>query len=269
VFKLEKAALATHLHSLGGDFDSLYSRAKKDACERDIHRLRVTSRRILALLSAVEVCAGKKRVGHLRKHIKRTLGELGPLRNVQVMKSYLEEAGKDLTPVAPLLTKLEDNEREARKQVKKQLHNKHRRHIKRSVKKLTKRLVESDVAEPRLRAEVRESLRLALDDVGDKQDKLSLADPRAFHQLRLSVKRFRYLYETLGEGSQKEQKVIKDLQNRLGEIQDYSMLLSFLRKEREVPIARNLIRRFSDRRLRLMATFVELPEDSAQERKIA
>lgn len=188
-----------------------------------VHDLRVAIRRCRSLAAVMEEVDSSAAWPKMRKLGRKLFRQLGELRDTQVLEEWVEKLGDQGDPVRATLSaslKARENElRDAATSVAAKFDEKAWRKLERGLERRA-RLVPPD----RLAAEC-----LALERLEAARELHSRAlraeKPRAWHELRIGVKRFRYTVESLlpakyelwGDD-------LKQVQDLLGEVHDLDVL---------------------------------------------
>lgn len=207
------------------------ARACRRSCsERNVHDLRVATRRLLAVISVVEIALGVPRSRTLRNRLKKRLRAFGPLRDLQVQILFCRRNRVRLAGVETL---------EKRLMRKMQLQ---RASVRRRAARWKNRRLASDVARLRtvlLRRAgvgVSECLSAGLDAAFVKMDeRRRLAagrDPSLVHAFRIALKKYRYVIECIStllrSPAAGDLPFLQGVQQALGRVQDYRVLEDFL-----------------------------------------
>ena len=208
--------------------------ANRKSIDESVHDLRVSARRLLSVLEAMEPLVGGKASRRLSRRVDAILERLGPLRDSGVQ---LETISKITAPAsAPALAP-----------VKQQLIRKHGR----QVRKLRARLSREDVG--RLKDDVRrllersrraeesstpsairraalQPLREAFGRLHESRLAVDPTDLETIHRMRIALKKSRYLMETLRPLTpavgEKELESLHKLQTTMGDLHDLEVLSS-------------------------------------------
>lgn len=205
-----------------------WSRTRRKYSDDSVHDLRVASRRLIAVLDTLRSLVDDPVIEECRRRVKKSLGALSPLRDVQVQRGYLSK----MLPGFPQL-----------KTFQKSLKAREKR-IADKVQKLLKKGARLDSAIAKAKKHARDNVDdKAIVGVLDERfgEVLSLAknidplDAKTIHEMRLAFKRFRYTAEVV-------QQVVKErmpderleeihaFQTMMGDIQDVEVLSARLLK---------------------------------------
>src|SRR5215831_5973256 len=66
-------------------FAGAWKKARAEASEKSIHHLRVSTRRLIAVLELAKAVFGHDEIAKLQRRFKKVLKRMGPLRDTQVL----------------------------------------------------------------------------------------------------------------------------------------------------------------------------------------
>lgn len=198
-------------------------RVERSMDEEAVHDLRVALRRCRTMAEALRALDADPAWRRMRKVARRLFQRLGELRDAQVMAGWTRQLAPATDPAGlVLLGILSERERSAKLAAARALENFDRREWKRLSKVLTERarVVPSDGLAFELQALERWQESYALHRMA-----LRSRTPASFHQLRIGLKKFRYVVENFlprrhaewGDG-------LKQIQDVLGEAHDLDVL---------------------------------------------
>jgi CHAD domain-containing protein len=206
-----------------------YHRAAKKLKPDAVHDFRVALRRCRSVaegLSSIDADSAWKR---LRKASKRQQGELSNLRDVQVLQNWLKPVGLTSGPVGEALAcYLCKQEREFKREARDSLRRFPRRRWKRWLGRLPKR---ADA----IRLNQRQLAQVVLDRLAHvielHENWSKEPTPEAWHELRMTVKRFRYVVESfLPDKAELWGAELQRAQDLLGEAHDLDVLDALITK---------------------------------------
>lgn len=227
-----KQAIFDRLNLLRKDYRKNLELVQETFDDEAIHDLRVSMRRIQAIILFIdEVCKEDISSG-LINDIKSRIKSFNKLRDLQVQIQFLVKNIKKYPEILDFLIYLKQREK---KQIKK-------------IKNLTKTPVfdlSGDLFFYQLKlnnlpcikniqiSQIIVNARNSLDQVKFSINNIIKGNYQTYHKTRLAIKKFRYIIETIEEiiNSPKEKlKEIQRIQTILGEIQDYTVLLELINK---------------------------------------
>ena len=198
-------------------------RARKKLKTDPIHDLRVALRRCRSLAEGLSVIDPDPAWRRLRKASKKQQSGLSDLRDVQVLTNWLKPLRLTTGPVGrALVSHLGKQERRARREARSLLKSFPRKRWKRWLRRLPERAERISVDSSRVAQLVLEQLTRVIDL---HQRWMTQRSPEAWHDLRVSVKRFRYVVESfLPEKSEVWGTELQRGQDLLGEGHDLDVL---------------------------------------------
>lgn len=211
--------------------------AKRKLKPDPVHDFRVALRRCRSLAEGFSAIDPDPVWRRLRKASKRTQGGLSNLRDIQVLESWLKPLHLTAGPAAKALTEhFKKQERRARRDALSSLESFPRKRWKRWSRRLPARAELIPVNERRLAQLVLEQLTRVI-DLHEHWAKQPTAG--TWHELRVTVKRFRYLVESfLPQKSEAWGAELARAQDLLGEGHDLDVLhdlLLRLSRKRSLP----------------------------------
>lgn len=200
-------------------------RASVDFAADPVHDLRVALRRCRSMADGLRAIDPDPAWKQVKKAGKQLFGRLGELRDLQVMEKWVQRLGTPDDPVAPaLLRVLSGRENLLKQQAAQAVREFDRKQWKRWSTTLPRRAA-------RIKKGSAAFQHLALEKWVEAHELHSRAlrsrSQIAFHQLRIGIKRFRYILENFVP-DQHESWIddLKELQDLLGEIHDLDVLWS-------------------------------------------
>jgi len=191
-----------------------FQKIESDASIDEIHDKRVILRRIFPILAAFKINPSKVKNG------EKAFKLFGKLRDIQVQILKLEST--DQTPeILEYLAALRDGENELKEKVHKFCQKKELEFptIKKKFKFKKSRIVEKTYK--------------SLNKLIDRIQSRSIDDAEDIHKIRIEFKKFRYKVEILSyieNIDESKLEMLKIYQDKLGEIQDYEVLINGIKK---------------------------------------
>jgi CHAD domain-containing protein len=239
-------------------------RCRKAFSEASVHDLRISLRRLIAMLDLLRAFLAADGLKRIRRRLQKQLARLGRLRDAQIQVQYLDE----LEPVFPQV-------RDFRCRLAKQ-ETRLIRKVKRRVKPVKARRVlrYNATRMERLPEEARNANLglypvLVFTEIADRafakvlacERQIEARDPVTIHRLRVAFKKFRYTVESLQPVlpaiTDAKLKELRAFQALLGEVQDFHVLSANLdeftgaqgRKAKQalLPVRREFQRRLNAR----------------------
>ena len=220
----------------------LLSLAAKEP-ERDIeyvHDLRVGARKAAAALRMFAPCLPSSSRDDVDRRLRRIRRAAGPARDLDVIGQRLSRLA-EAWGTTPELSAALDHIGKGRRRAQRPLVKAHRRARKQGLKGLIRDVSRrigwyGEGPEPELRVWVDAALRPVLDRFFARSS-ADLTNTAALHAMRIAEKRVRYSLEVLGEvvGASFDRlaPVLKELQDRLGEINDHDAACSLMLRWRD------------------------------------
>ena len=208
----------------------LFPKAAKHP-ERDVeyvHGLRVAIRRAAAALQMFSSCLPRSQYTQTRSQLRRIRRAAGPARDLDVLEERLSRlaiAGGTTVQIGAALDQVRRRRKKAGKPLLKVYRRTRERDFKCLVRSLPKQVAwRGGGPEPMLMDWAGGVLRPSINGFVARSS-ANLTDPRALHRMRIAEKRMRYSLEVLGGAvnSPVDQvaPVLRELQERLGEISDH------------------------------------------------
>ena len=206
-----------------------HKRAQKNLKTDPVHDFRVALRRCRSLAEGFSAIDPDPVWRRLRKASRRVQRGMSDLRDVQVLESWLKPLKLTSGPAGEALAShFEKKERRARKEARSSLNSFPRKRWKRWSRGLPARAELIPVSERRLAQLVLEQLTRVI-DLHERWTKQPI--PETWHELRVTVKRFRYMVESfLPEKSGEWSTQLARTQDLLGEGHDLDVLHELLLK---------------------------------------
>ncbi|MDH4064422.1 MAG: CHAD domain-containing protein [Acidobacteriota bacterium] len=200
-----------------------------------VHRARVASRRLRAVLPVLAEAADSEALDRARKHVRRITRVLGPIRELDVALGHLEEIGPTSGATPRALARVHGHlatERTARRRAMLDVITPATLH------KLKSRLAPhhprpASDRDAEVRAARRRALRRAHVLLDEMQRAGGLYVPERLHAVRVAAKKLRYALEVERELTRSRAVArinrLKRLQDALGEVHDFEILLEHVR----------------------------------------
>ena len=199
-------------------------RRRSDGRDDAVHDLRTATRRLLAHLLALKPL-GDRRLRTAIRRVEKVLGWTGSLRDAVVEEEHLKGMRVPAKALPGLLQELRKGGGRRARRLNRHLEGVGTGGIRRDLRRVGRRIRKLDAEIPRVVARAFGRIRQA-------REVLDAADPDTLHELRISIKHFRYLMETLqptlpGVPSSSVQ-ALHELQTTLGDLHDLDLLSSDL-----------------------------------------
>ncbi len=205
---------------------------RKSADEEAVHKLRTSTRRLLALIELLQQLAPQASLRKSRKILKAQLDEFDQLRDIQVMRLDVSFLVAERPELAPFLHHLHVREQGLLMQTPAVISSLGRpklaRKLKKSANRCQKRLAGEDIA-----LEVTKAIDGIYRAALERYRAIDPGQPASLHRLRISVKKLRYtliLAQTLLPGlPENHPQRLQNYLTSLGDIQNSQVLIDTLR----------------------------------------
>ncbi|MBL9173281.1 MAG: CHAD domain-containing protein [Verrucomicrobiales bacterium] len=209
------------------DFRRRVRRCRDSGDARAIHELRVQSRRLVVWCELLESLGGGRRAREARRRVKKLLRSLARLRDLHVQREWLSRAPRSISdPARSFRRQLREEEPRRARRVAERCRRMHPGRI--------LDLLEGVLGSGRLPSDgvaLSKGIQHWLDSLEgrawERQAAIRARDPQTLHRFRIAVKHLRYGLEiasVLGwETPDRAVDSLRDLQGRLGDIQDFDV----------------------------------------------
>jgi CHAD domain-containing protein len=233
---LEALPLATRLLRDGlfqrwGKFTLRLERCQADLSEVNVHDLRVSMRRLLAMLVMCRAVMPELKTKGLRREIKSHLDNLDALRDTQVMQLYLSKHLRKNEAAVPLETYLAMQETHLLRQLGYDIYRIFPGQMSEKINALCMSLEQSLTGTGvagQILSVVDESYAYVL----WRQVNIDPANLATVHAMRIAFKKFRYMLEVAGPlvppMPPSRPRVLHNYQGMMGDIQDVVVMLTFI-----------------------------------------
>ncbi len=233
---LEVVPLATRLLRDGllqrwGKFALRLERCQADLNEENVHDLRVSMRRLLAMLVMCRAVMPELKTKGLRREIKSHLDSLDALRDTHVMQLYLKKHLRKNESVVPLVTFLAVQETHLLRQLGYDIHKIFPGQMSEKVDILTRSL-EQSLTGTGVAGQILAVVDEAYANVLWRQVNIDPANLASVHAMRIAFKKFRYMLEVASPlvppMPPSRPRVLHHYQGMMGDIQDVMIMLAFI-----------------------------------------
>ena len=240
---------------------------KQEFSEEAVHDLRVSTRRLLAVLDMLRALDPHPRVQKARRRLKNQLDSLDDLRDTQVLLVEVYDSIADFPELKAFEEYLLAREKKLLRRARKDIRDMEISGLKRRIEK--SRLSLQDTARgsdwtARLLYVVDQAYARA----GQAFGQMEASQSASIHRFRITFKKFRYmveiLYPVLKDYPEEYLKRMHDYQSRMGDVQDVEVFLGTLvefgeRKAASIPSS--VCKSFEDQRAETVAKFMEGKEE--------
>jgi CHAD domain-containing protein len=233
---LEGLPLATRLLRDGlfqrwGKFTLRLGRCQADLSEENIHDLRVSMRRLLAMLVMCQAVLPELKTKGLRREIKSHLDSLDALRDTQVMQLYLKKHLRKNESVVPLETFLAMQETHLLRQLGFDINRIFPGKMSERINALCTSL-EHSLTGTGVAGQILAVVDEAYANVLWRQVNFDPANLASVHAIRIAFKKFRYMLEVASPlvppMPPSRPRVLHNYQGMMGDIQDVVVMLAFI-----------------------------------------
>lgn len=201
---------------------------RRQLSEESVHKLRISLRRLLALLGLLQYLCPQRRIGKLRKTLKTQLSALSELRDIQVMRLEISLWVGELPQLQSFLHQLHLRELEILTVLPDTLTSWRSGKLQRKFNKIS-RVCTSTYSNAQPLKQLIAGLAKPL--AQRTQQRLAGLDndkPASYHKLRIAIKKLRYSLELakpwLAEPASEQAAMLKSFQDLLGELQNGEVL---------------------------------------------
>lgn len=219
--------------------DSLWAKYQKRlidcrhaANEEAVHRLRISTRRLLSSIDLLQMLVPLGALRKLRKALKSELDSFDDLRDTQVMLLEIASRAESLPQLVPFLEHLQATEQRLMAQTPSILEAIESKNLEQLIKKAHQHL-QKEFGKSDLQAKILAIIDASYQNAIERYHLIDIAQPATIHRTRIGVKKFRYMLES---GQQLLPPLPENHLNRLhayltsmGEIQDSTVLMLSLK----------------------------------------
>jgi len=212
-----------------------WKKARTKASEGSVHDLRVSTRRLIAMLDMSQSLSKDNHIPKLRRRFKKVLKRMGPLRDVQVQLgtvSRLRQAGL----VQDFKRTLEKRERRAVSKIRKHLMKPAKRRLAAGVKDVRSEFtrLQKKLNDDAVHRSIERTLKARRNDFLTARRRFQPADEATLHQMRIALKKYRYSVEAalpvLGNSAKERARDMQAFQKLLGDTRDAELLRAVLER---------------------------------------
>ena len=230
-FPLETRLLRDGLLQRWGKFTLRLERCQADLSEENIHDLRVSMRRLLAMLVMCRAVLPDLKTKGLRREIKSHLDNLDALRDTHVMQLYLKKHLRKNELVVPLETFLAMQETHLLRQLGYDIYRIFPGKMSEKINALCMSL-EHSLTGTGVAGQILAVVDEAYANVLWRQVNIDPANLASVHAMRIAFKKFRYMLEVASPlvppMPPSRPRVLHNYQGMMGDIQDVVVMLAFI-----------------------------------------
>jgi CHAD domain-containing protein len=214
-----------------------WKKARISATEKSIHDLRVSTRRLMAILELVQDLSKRNDIHQVRRTFKKVLKGMGPLRDVQVQLENVSHM-KQVDLLGAFRRSLKRRERREIEKIRNVLKRGRRRRLRVAVKVVRSELnrLNESLGDDQIRGSVERVLALRRNEFlkAEQQFRRLQPDEQALHEMRIAFKKLRYIVEAaqpvIGPSARKRARKMQGFQQLMGDSRDVAMLHAELEK---------------------------------------
>lgn len=199
----------------------------REPLEENVHDLRVSARRLQVILELLGEVKDFENLKKVKRKIKRVLRVFAELRDIQVQQLFLKDQINQFPELESMILDLKKREEKEIIHCIKKINRFDRKQLKEDLFRLIKK-VERSLKKKEGHRALQDLVRRDYHRVMESQAALTLEDVETFHRLRIDCKKFRYrmeIIEPLLAIDSKLDEPLRKIQDKLGEIQDLTVLL--------------------------------------------
>lgn len=232
----------------------------------NVHHLRVSMRRLLALLKLASGIDSRFTDEAATRSLKRQLDQFNVLRDIQVMLTNFVQELDSLRVLEPLLVSAQLQEERERVRLKHFVRHVNPKAITRRVDALTRKLSRRRLRH--LDQRIQHLVDRAFAKVSKRLDQVDLKDPDTIHRQRVAFKQFRYMLELIHPllpGYPKENLLLMaDYQTTMGVIQDLRVAQEVLAQSEDAPSLLEVRRHYRIREQHALTDYAMHRDDLAR-----
>jgi CHAD domain-containing protein len=219
-------------------FSATWKKARIKASEKSVHDLRVSTRRLIAILELVQALSKSDEIGQVRRTFKKVLKATGPLRDVQVQLQSVSDM-KQVDLLGAFRRSLKRRERREIEKIPNELKRGRQRRLTDAVKVVRSELnrLNESLGDDRIRSSVERVLGLRRNEFlkAERQfHRLLPLDEQALHKMRIAFKKLRYIVEAaqpvIGPSAKIRARKMQVFQQLMGDSRDVALLRTELEK---------------------------------------
>ena len=215
------------------DYRKQLKAGRREISEESIHDLRVSARRMQALLGMLRTLDGKARIKKMQRVLNRQLNQLDKLRDTQVMIHELDDRIGSLPQLVPFRDYLQDCLADLGRTGHKQLRKLKPSDLRPGIKTMRK-TVKHQSDDPQLEEHLLQAVDGAYAKALARFGRLDAGNPNTIHQVRIAFKKLRYMIETvepfLPKHPAKYLDHMHEYQDAMGNVHDTTVFLDTLKE---------------------------------------
>lgn len=187
---------------------------RRDVSEDNVHELRISTRRLLALIELIRTLQPHSSLNKLRKELKHLLDGFDDLRDTQVMSLEIAGSLPEFPELAPFMSYLQQRERQLLLEIGPHIANQKQGELRRKIRKTCRR-VRAQTAKNANDAPILHAIDNVYATALERYRAIDATELTSIHHLRIPVKKLRYMLTAV-------ESIIPDLpENHLRRLQTY------------------------------------------------
>jgi CHAD domain-containing protein len=222
--------LLASFDALWDQFSTAWKKAKRDASEKSIHDLRVSTRRLISTLEMSRILSKNSEIPKLQSRFKKVLKHTGRLRDTQVrLESLSEPKMPDTELVNEFRRMLKRRERRQIEGIRGALKRGTKRRLTNGFKDVRNGIVKlaDRLADARIQQSLQRLLKERRNEFLQARRRFQPADEQSLHLMRIALKKLRYTVEAaqpvIGNQAGKRSREMHAFQQLLGNTRDVQL----------------------------------------------
>jgi CHAD domain-containing protein len=220
------------------NFSGAWKIARTKSSEKAVHDLRVSTRRLIAILELAKAVSGDTEIPKLQRRFKKVLKRMGPLRDTQVLLVNLSRVQKSGL-VNKFKKTLEQRERHEIDGIRDELKRGRKQKLSKAVEDVRVGFcsVESELGSEKIHRSVDRVVTSGRNELLKAERRFHRSQPVSedlLHEMRIALKKFRYVIEAaqpmLNDSAKQRAKEMHAFQQLIGESRDVELLRTALEK---------------------------------------
>jgi len=220
------------------NFSGAWKKARTKASEKSVHDLRVSTRRVIAILELAKTLSDDAETAKLQRRFKKVLKRMGPLRDTQVFLVNVSRIRQNglIGKFKKTLLKRERREIDG---VRDDLKSGRKQKLSKAVEDLRSDFDsrQARLGQPKIHHSIEKVLTSRANELLKAQRRFHRSQPPnedLLHEMRIALKKLRYVVEAaqpvLGESAKDRAREMHGFQQLIGETRDVEMLHTALEK---------------------------------------
>ena len=217
------------------EFSKSWAKARAKASEKSIHDLRVSTRRLTAILELTRAASRLQEIANLQRRLRKILKGMGPLRDVQVQLEKIADV-RQAGVIVDFKRVLQRRERRLIGTISKKLKRNIKQRLNSGMKEIRTEFIRlhDKFGDERMHRAVQRTLRLRWAEFLRTRKGFKPSDAETLHRMRIALKKLRYTVEASlpvpGDSAKEDAERMHALQQLLGDSRDLELLHARLEK---------------------------------------